>query len=65
MSLTLITRDHRDRRQSVTVGGEYDRGVRGYVLLVVRPARQQMRPVDARRLARTLVRFADTARRPQ
>lgn len=64
MSLRQTFRDQRDRRQSVTVGGEYDRdGVQGYVLLALRPPRQQLRPADARRLARTLLRFADHARR--
>ena len=64
MSLTQIFRDHRDRRQSVTVGGEYDRGgVRGYVMLTTRPLRQLLLPADARRVARALLRFSDHARR--
>jgi hypothetical protein len=64
VSLRQTFRDHRDRRQAVTVGGEYDRGgVQGYVLLAMRPPRQQLRPADARRVARTLLRFAANARR--
>ena len=64
MSLRQVFRDYEGRRQSVTVGGEYDRGgMRGYVLLTATPPRQQLMPADARRVARTLLRFADTARR--
>ena len=64
MSLRQVFRDHRDRRQVVTIGGEYDRGgVQGYVILTAQPPRQQLRPADARRVARALIRFADHARR--
>jgi hypothetical protein len=66
VSLRQVFRDHEGRRQAVTVGGEYDRGgVLGYVLLTATPPRQRLRPADARRVARTLLRFADTARRAQ
>lgn len=65
MSLRQVFRDHRGQRQTVEVGGEYDRGgVQGYVMLTARPSRQHLRPADARRVARTLIRFADQARKP-
>ena len=58
MSLTLVSFG-----AAVRIGGEHDAGgLRGFVLLATTPNPAQLSPAAARRVARSLVMFAERVR---